>query len=55
MDVYLKPISYEKIQNTTVKRFLKVGYNVNFEFHETKVQNELGFNWYHQIEMNMQC
>ena len=28
-----------KMQNTTVKRFVKVGYNVNFEFHETKFQN----------------
>ena len=25
----------DKMQNTTVKRFVKVGYNVNFEFHET--------------------
>ena len=29
----------EKMQETTVKRFVKVGYNVNFEFQETKFQN----------------
>ena len=37
MDVCLKPISQgDKMQNTKVKRFVKVGYNVNFEFHETE-------------------
>ena len=29
----------DKMQNTTVKRFVKVGYYVNFELHGTKFQN----------------
>ena len=29
----------DKMQSATVIRFVKVGYNVKFEFHETKFQN----------------
>ena len=45
----------DKMQNTAVKRFVKVDYNAKFQFHETNFQNQLSFTWYHQIERNMQC